>query len=42
MDIDIYIDIDKRLLQLYWKLRALIGQDSRAATNRAIAVRIRT
>ena len=42
MDIDIYIDIDKRLLQLNWKLRGLIGQDSRAFRGQAIAVRVCT
>ena len=42
MDNDIYINIDKRLLQYYWKLHDLIGQDFRAARSGEIAVRIRT
>ena len=42
MDNDIYINIDKRLLQFYWKLHDLIGQDFCAARSREIAVRLRT
>ena len=41
MDIDIYIDIDKKLWQLNWKLRRLIAQDSRAFRGWSIAVPFR-
>ena len=36
------IDIEKTVLQLYWKLRGLIGQDSCTASSRAIPGHIRS